>query len=91
MDIDAKVTTLHAIGGIIAGYISYILSVGVIKNDVMALFVSLIILYVFGQISEKIFGKDAVNGFSGWLWNGIVPFFFIWMIVWIIFFNFAPA
>jgi hypothetical protein len=87
MEVDAKVTTLHAVAGIIAGYISYLLSTGIIKNDALALFVSLIILYVCGQASEKIFGKEAVGGFKGWLWSGIVPFFFIWLMVWVMLFN----
>jgi hypothetical protein len=88
MDTDGKVASIHTVGGIIAGYLSYILSSGVIfKNEAIAVIVALIILYIMGQLSEKLFGKEEVNGFSGWLWSGIVPFFFIWIMVWVIFAN----
>ena len=88
MDTDGKVASVHTIGGILAGYLSFILSSGVIfKNDALAVIVALIVLYIAGQVSEKLFGKEEVGGFSGWLWSGIVPFFFIWLIVWIIFTN----
>jgi hypothetical protein len=88
MDTDGKVASVHTIGGILAGYLSFILSSGVIfKNDALAVIVALIVLYIAGQVSEKLFGKEEVGGFSGWLWSGIVPFFFIWLIVWIIFAN----
>jgi hypothetical protein len=40
-----------------------------------------------GQVSERLFGKEEVGGVKGWLWSGIVPFFFLWMMVWIIFIN----
>ena len=88
MDTDGKVASVHTIGGILAGYLSFILSSGVVfKNDALAVIVALIVLYIAGQVSEKLFGKEEVGGFSGWLWSGIVPFFFIWLIVWIIFAN----
>jgi hypothetical protein len=91
MDVDGKVAAIHAGAGIIAGYISFILSSGAIaaigKNDAIAVIVALIILYLVGQLSERLFGKEEVGGFSGWLWSGIVPFFFIWIMVWIIFAN----
>ena len=88
MDVDGKLAALHTITGAIAGYVSFILSSGVIlKNEWIAVIVALIILYISGQISERIFGKEEVGGFSGWLWSGIVIFFFIWVIVWIAFWN----
>ena len=88
MDVDGKLAALYTITGAIAGYVSFILSSGVIlKNEWIAVIVALIILYISGQISERIFGKEEVGGFSGWLWSGIVIFFFIWVIVWIAFWN----
>ena len=87
MDTDGKVASIHTVGGIIAGYLSYILSSGVIfKNEAIAVIAALIILYALGQVSEKLFGKEEL-GFSGWLWSGIVPFFFVWIMVWVIFTN----
>ncbi|MBM4240542.1 MAG: hypothetical protein FJ150_02550 [Euryarchaeota archaeon] len=91
MEIEAKVTSLHLIAGIAAAYISFILSTGSLsgigKNDALAVLAALIILYITGQISERIFGKEEVGGIKGWLWSGIVPFFFVWIMVWTIFLN----
>ncbi len=88
MDTDGKVASIHTVGGIIAGYLSFILSSGVIfKNEALAVIIALIILYIMGQVSERLFGKEEVNGFSGWFWSGIVPFFFVWIMVWVIFMN----
>ena len=93
MDVDAKVTAVHAVAAIIAGYASYALSSGLIgalgKNEVLAVLIGLIILYISGNISERLFGKEEVGGFKGWLWSGIVPFFFLWMMMWVVFYNFA--
>ena len=93
MDVDAKVTIIHVIGGLIAAFLSYGLTTGLfmgVNNEAFAIILSLIILYLFGQISERIFGKEAVGGIKGWLWSGIVPFFFIWIVVWIILLNINP-
>jgi hypothetical protein len=82
MDTDGKMASIHTVGGIIAGYVSFLLSSGVLfKNEALAVIVALIILYVVGQVSERILGKEEVGGFSGWFWSGIVPFFFVWIIV----------
>lgn len=94
MEVDAKVTILHVIGGLIAAFFSYALTTGLfmgINNEAIAIILALIILYIFGQISEKIFGKEEVGGFKGWLWSGIVPFFFVWIVIWILFFNINPV
>jgi hypothetical protein len=91
MDVDGKVAAIHGVAGIVAGYLSFILSSGAIasvgSNEFLAIIAGIIILYVMGQVSERLFGKEEVNGFSGWLWSGIVPFFFVWVMVWTIFFN----
>ena len=94
MDVDAKVTILHVIGGLIAAFLSYGLTTGLfmgINNEAFAIILALILLYLFGQISERIFGKEAVGGMKGWLWSGVVPFFFIWVVVWILLFNINPV
>lgn len=92
MEIEAKLTSVHAVAAIITGYISFIISSGAIsalgKNEVLAVLVGLIIIFVTGNICERIFGKEAVGGFKGWLWSGIVPFFFIWVVVWTLFLNY---
>lgn len=91
MDVDGKVATIHGVAAIAAGYISFLLSSGAIgglgKNEALATIGGLIILYLVGQLSERLFGKKEVGGAKGWFWSGIVPFFFLWLMVWIIFMN----
>ncbi len=91
MDVDGKMAAIHAVAGIVAGYLSFLLSTGAIagigRNEVLAVLVALIILYAMGQASERLFGKEKVGGAKGWLWSGIVPFFFVWIMVWVIFYN----
>jgi hypothetical protein len=91
MEIEVKLTSIHAVIALVAGYLSFLLSTGAIagvgKNEVLAVLVGLIILYAAGQISERIFGKEAVGGMKGWLWNGIVPFLFVWIMMWVILYN----
>ncbi len=91
MDVEIKVVSLHSVTAIIAGYISFIIATGVIggigKNEVLAVLLGLVILYLSGNISERLFGKEEVGGFKGWLWSGIVPFVFIWVVTWTLFLN----
>lgn len=94
MDVDAKVTIIHIIGGLIAAIFSFALTTGMISginNEVIAILIALIILYLSGQVSERIFSKEAVGGFKGWLWSGIVPFLFIWVVVWVLLININPV
>ena len=92
MEIDAKLTAIHTVLAIIAAYLSFLLSSGAVaslgKNMVLAVLIGLIILYLGGQISERVFGKENVGGLKGWFWSGIVPFFFVWVMVWVILFNY---
>ena len=86
MDTTIKVTSIHIIFGLIAALLSAALSLGWFgfKNDVFAFFVAVIILYFVGQLSQKIAG-DEVSGFSQWLWDGIAPFYFTWVIAYTLF------
>ncbi len=90
MDTTIKVTTIHVIFGIISAFVSLIFSVGWIgfKNDVFAGIIPFIILYFVGQLSQKKYG-DEVSGFSQWLWDGISPFLFTWIISFTIFYNYV--
>lgn len=91
MDVDGKVAAIHGVAGIVAGYVSFILSTGAIasigSNEFLAIIVAIIIVYAIGQVSERLFGREEVGGAKGWLWSGIVPFFFVWIMVWTIFLN----
>ena len=86
MDTTIKVTSIHIVAGLFAALISTGLSLGWfgVKNDVFAFFVAVIILYFIGQFSQKIAGEE-VSGFSQWLWDGIAPFYFTWVIAYTLF------
>jgi uncharacterized membrane protein len=86
MDATIKVTTIHIVAGLVSALISAGLSLGWFgfKNDVFAFFVAVIILYFVGQFAQKIAG-DEISGFSQWLWDGISPFYFTWVIAYVLF------
>ena len=86
MDTTIKVTSIHIIFALIAAILSTGCTVGWFgfKNDVFAFFVAAIILYFVGQFSQKIAGEE-ISGFSQWLWDGIAPFFFTWVIAYTLF------
>ncbi|MDI9437416.1 MAG: hypothetical protein QM405_05025 [Euryarchaeota archaeon] len=91
MEVEAKVVTVHIIAALVAAFLSFLLSTGAISgvgtNEALATLVGLVILYLSGQLSEKLFGKEAVGGFKGWLWSGIVPFLLFWYMLWTMFMN----
>ncbi len=86
IDTTVIVTTIHIIAALIAGLLSTALTAGWFgfKNDVFAFFVAVIILYFVGQLAQKLAG-DEISGFSQWLWDGISPFFFTWVISYTLF------
>lgn len=89
MDTTIKVTSIHIIFALITAFISAAFTFGWIgfKNDVVAGVIAFIILYFVGQLCQKLYG-DEVKGFSQWLWDGILPFLFIWMIAFTFIFNY---
>ncbi|MCL2116314.1 MAG: DUF5379 domain-containing protein [Methanobrevibacter sp.] len=91
MDDTVKITSIHIVTALMAGYLSSLFTLGQIPglgvNDVLAGVLGLIVLYITGQICDKLFGKQ--EGFSKWLWNGIVPFAFIWFVFWTIIINYS--
>jgi|ERR1039457_3450100 hypothetical protein len=94
MDVDAKVTIIHVIGGLIAAFLAFKLTTGSIlgfSGETVAVLLAIVILYLCGQISERLLGKEEIGGFKGWLWSGIVPFLAVWLVVWILLFNYNPV
>lgn len=86
MDTTIKVTSIHIVAGLVAALLSAALTAGWFgfKNDVFAFFVAVIILYFVGQMAQKMAG-DEISGFTQWLWDGISPFFFTWVISYTLF------
>ena len=94
MEIDktVKITSIHIVAAIITGIITAFISLGMIpvipKNDLSGGVVGILILYIIGKLCDKLYGKQ--EGFSKWLWDGIVPFGFAWFVVWTILLNYGP-
>ena len=86
MDTTVQVTNIHIIAALFTALISAALTLGWFgfKNDIFAGIIALIVLYFVGQFSQKIAG-DEISGFSQWLWDGISPFFFTWVIAYTLF------
>ena len=86
MDTTVKVTTIHIIAALFTALISAALTLGWFgfKTDIFAGIIAIIVLYFVGQFSQKIAG-DEISGFSQWLWDGISPFFFTWVIAYTLF------
>ncbi|RAP47568.1 MAG: hypothetical protein BZ135_02020 [Methanosphaera sp. rholeuAM6] len=82
---------MHIIGGIVAGIISFLFTVqGLlpITNEMLGVLISLIIVYGLGKFAEKKFGRETIS-LGSWFMNGVVPFYFMWMAVWIILLNYV--
>lgn len=89
MDTTIKVTSIHLVFGIITALIStaFTLEWFGFRNDVFAGLLAFIILYFVGQLTQKLYG-DEISGFSQWLWDGIAPFLFTWIIVFSVLVNY---
>ena len=91
MDNTVKVTSIHLIFAIVAALLSSALTIGWFgfTNPVIAALVGIVLLYITGQLCNKIFADDEeLKGFTKWLWDGIVPFIFCWFLVWTLLFNY---
>lgn len=92
MEIEFKLTSLHAVTAIVSGFLSFIIASGAIgavgRNEVLAVLLGLVILYLTGNLAERLFGKEEVGGFKAWFWSGIVPFMFIWIVTWTLLLNY---
>ena len=86
MDTTIKVTSIHIVAALVAAILSAVFSLGWlgIKNDFFGVIIFIVILYAVGQFSQKMAGEE-ISGFSQWLWDGISPFFFTWVISYTLF------
>ncbi len=95
MEIDnsVKITSIHIVAAIITGIITAFITLGMIpgigKNQFLAAVIGIAILYAMGLLCDRLFGKQ--EGFTKWLWDGIVPFAFAWFVVWTLLLNYAPV
>ncbi|WP_409200763.1 hypothetical protein [Methanobrevibacter sp. DSM 116169] len=89
MESSLKVTSIHIIFAIFASILSAGASLGWFgfKNDIISIVFLAVFVYIAGQICQKLY-KDDVEGFSAWLWDGIVPAFLVWIMVYTLLFNY---
>lgn len=91
MDEVAIMSYEHIIGGIIAGIISYLFSVkGIlpVTNEFIGVIISIIIVYALGKLAENKYGREKIS-LGSWISNGVLPFYCMWMVVWIILLNYV--
>jgi len=84
MDMDKKVMLVHIAAGIIAGYLSYIIS-----DTTYALVMAFVVLLSM-KFATNVMAKEKKK-FNWWFGNGGVVYLFLWFITWIIFLNLLPA
>lgn len=74
---------VHTILGFVAGYLSLYFS-----KFWYSLGASIILLLIIGFVTQKTFGKGKDR--KWWLGNGAVIYILIWIMAWILLFNFIP-
>ncbi len=77
---ESKVIISYIVIGMIMGYISFLL-----KNNIGALFLALIVLWVSAKLISKILKIE--EKFKWFFNNGGWIYLFIWFITWVIFYN----
>ena len=88
MDDTVKLTSINVVLGIIAGVLSGIFTIGMlgIKNDMIGLLIGIIFVYASLKIADMISTEDLDR--SQKIWDCVLPFFFTWVIVWILLANY---
>ncbi|EHP87591.1 hypothetical protein MetfoDRAFT_0712 [Methanotorris formicicus Mc-S-70] len=88
IDLEGKVAVIHAIGGAVAGYLTnYVYTVGLGSLSGIVAFIFMIVaLLITGHITAILFGRESMNQ-KQWFGSGVVPFFFVWAVFWVLKFN----
>lgn len=84
MDDTVKLTSVSVVLGIITGILSGIFSIGMLgfKNDFIGLIIAIVVVYVVLKSTDKIVTEEI--GRSQKIWDCIMPFFFSWILVWVL-------
>ena len=88
MDDTVKLTSINVVLGIIAGVLSGIFTIGMlgIKNDMIGLLIGIIFVYASLKLADNISSEDLDRSHK--IWHCVLPFFFTWIIVWILLANY---
>ena len=79
-DLEMLSNIIHAIAGMIAGYVSFL--VNQVTFGLLAMFV-IIGITIFAVKTILKIKKDS----KWWFGNGVVVFVFTWLVIWTIFYN----
>lgn len=79
----------HMVGGVLSGFICFGFQKGLfgITNEFIGVIIALALIYFLGKHAEKKYGREKISGGS-WVSNGILPFYLLWMVVWILLQNY---
>jgi hypothetical protein len=74
--------------GVVAGVLSGLFTVGLFgfKNDMIGLLIAIVIVYTSLKSVNKIVTEEIDR--SQKIWDCVLPFFFSWIIVWILLSNY---
>ncbi len=91
MEADEKMMWIAILLGISAGLLSYILDAN-LPNTIsypLILFTMIMMLILTGHIPEKILKitKEEIKSRGGWFSNGVIPFYFTWLLTWVVIYN----
>lgn len=88
MDDTIKLTSINVVLGIVAGILSGIFSIGMLgfKNDMIGLIFGIVFIYAMMKSADKIATEEIDR--SQKIWDCVLPFFFTWIIVWILIANY---
>ena len=88
MDDTVKLTSINVVLGIVAGLLSGIFTIGTLgfKNDMVGLIFGIVFIYAMVKSADKIATEEIDR--SQKIWDCVLPFFFTWIIVWILIANY---
>ncbi|ALT69465.1 DUF5379 family protein [Methanobrevibacter millerae] len=88
MDDTVKLTSINVVLGIVAGLLSGIFTIGTLgfKNDMVGLIFGIVFIYAMMKSADKIATEEIDR--SQKIWDCVLPFFFTWIIVWILIANY---
>ena len=58
-----------------------------ITNEMLGVLISIVIVYLLGKLAESKYGREKIS-LGSWITNGILPFYFMWLVVWIMLLNY---
>ena len=89
MDDTVKLTSINVVLGIVAGLLSGIFTIGTLgfKNDMVGLIFGIVFIYAMMKSADKIATEEIDR--SQKIWDCVLPFFFTWIIVWILIANYC--